>query len=79
MKHFAKLLLSLLLIAGVSLGYADVNGQRSQKQIEEGDKIVEPLVPYPSKESTVDGFRSHSTPYRLPTVEPSILLPARFS
>jgi hypothetical protein len=56
MKHFAKLLLSLLLIAGVSLGYADVNGQRSQKQIEEGDRLIEPMNPYSSIEGINSGW-----------------------
>lgn len=49
MKHFAKLLLSLLLIAGVSLGYAG----RTEKIAEEGGKVIVPTSP-----ATLDGLNS---------------------
>jgi|GEM_PF-1773219 len=55
MKHFAKLLLSSVLIAGVALGYAD-NSRRAQKIMEEGDKVILPLNPAASIEGTDAGW-----------------------
>ncbi len=53
MKHFAKLLLSVLLIAGVTLGYAG----RAEKIAEEGGKVIVPTSP-----ATLDGLNSGWVP-----------------
>jgi len=55
MKHFAKLLLSSVLIAGVALGYAD-NSRRAQKIMEEGDQEILRLNPAASIEGTDAGW-----------------------
>ena len=56
MKHFARLLLSLLLIAGVTLAYADVNSWRAQKLIEEPKDVPTGAIQTSSIDAITNGF-----------------------